>query len=193
MAAGIPNTGDYIWNVPEDTNPGNDYAIEIQAGAAKNFTPRFTIVQSPDPTPTEASYPATTTTTTTSTSATGSATTFVEKTDSASAPKTDEVDTTTLVTSNIVLTTDVVDSEVSLTYPTPTESTNPTESYGTLTLIYATTLVSSVNGSSTTWVGNQTRTTTNVASPTDGSLASSLRVWSPLSLALLALGTLVLL
>ncbi|KAL1736454.1 hypothetical protein EV714DRAFT_232548 [Schizophyllum commune] len=44
LAEGISNAGSYTTAVPQSIPAGNDYAIELQWGAERTYTPHFTIV-----------------------------------------------------------------------------------------------------------------------------------------------------
>jgi len=43
IAKGIPNSGSYTWTPPKQLEAGSDYAIQITAGSATNYSPKFEV------------------------------------------------------------------------------------------------------------------------------------------------------
>ncbi|KAF3924441.1 hypothetical protein AA313_de0209006 [Arthrobotrys entomopaga] len=185
LAAGIPNVGFFNWNVQTALEPGTDYLIEVQSGVEKSFTPHFTIV----PNPVVAS----------STSGIYDLpTNLVEKTDTTDSgsvlTESYPIDATTVATETIIVT-----SDTSLIFPVPTEdlttsttgkiiTLDATNTYSVTTVTYSTTKETVINGSSTTWVGNGTRTTSSLIHPTSGNHANPVGTGVPATLALVLAG-----
>ncbi|EPS45900.1 hypothetical protein H072_95 [Dactylellina haptotyla CBS 200.50] len=170
IAAGIPNTGVFNWNVPEALEPRDDYAIEIQAGVTRNYTPLFKVIADPGPNPDS-----------TDSGTYSPPSDLVEKTTDSGAVLTESypIDPTTVQTETAIVT-----SDTTLIFPVPTsdetEATAATttsgkiitldasNTYSITTITYPTTLETMINGSSTTYVGNGTMTTSSLISPTSG-------------------------
>ncbi|KAF3939026.1 hypothetical protein ABW19_dt0206707 [Dactylella cylindrospora] len=169
IATGISNNGVFNWNVPSDLTPGNDYAIEIQFGAARNYTPLFTIISGPYPVP----YPSSRISGSTPTSS-GTSTSFIEKVTSGEALTASYPDPTATITS--MDTETMLDISETLIYPSPTTqvSATSTNEYSTLTLVYGSTLATVINGSATTYITNSTLTTSTLVTPT-GNMASGIQ------------------
>ncbi|KAK6531722.1 hypothetical protein TWF694_002897 [Orbilia ellipsospora] len=185
LAVGISNVGVFNWNVQDALEPGTDYLIEIQSGVEKTFTPHFTVVSNP--------------VVSSSTSEVYSLpTNLVEKTDTTDSgsvlTESYPIDATTVETETAIVT-----SDTSLIFPAPTEdltssttgkiiTLDATNTYSVTTVTYSTTKETVINGSSTTWVGNGTRTTSSLINPTSGNYGNPVGTGVPASLALVLAG-----
>ncbi|KAF3923048.1 hypothetical protein ABW20_dc0104897 [Dactylellina cionopaga] len=193
IAAGIPNSGVFNWLVPAALEPGDDYAVAIQSGTEKNYTPMFKIIAAPVPVPAPVqTNPA---------ASADPHTSLVEKTTDAGPILTESypIDPTSVQTETAIVT-----SDTSLIFPIPTEglaSTSNTgkiitldasRTYSLTTVTYATTLATVVNGSSTTYTSNGTMTTSSLVTPTEGSFANHLAVGAPAALGVVLAGLMIL-
>ncbi|EWC47289.1 hypothetical protein DRE_03408 [Drechslerella stenobrocha 248] len=183
IAAGIPNTGAFNWNVPASLTAGSDYAVEIQSGAERNYTPLFRVVDDP-----VGNYPL----------PTGSAprTYLVEKTTDAGAVLTESypIDATSTESS-------IVTSTTTLIFPSRTQDSTSssskiitldvTNTYSVSTVTYPTTLATVIDGSSTSYAANATTTTSSLVTPTQGNQANHLHIGAPATFAMVLAGLLV--
>ncbi|KAJ6258542.1 hypothetical protein Dda_6586 [Drechslerella dactyloides] len=170
IAAGISNTGEFIWNVPYTINAGQDYSIEIQSGAERNYTPLFSVINPYGPAGGNA--PQITSTRAASTAPyTGPPTNLVEKTTDAGQILTESYPDDDATRTQ----TEIVESST-LIYPSPTaESTtsgskiitlDASATYSMSTITYPTTMATIVDGSTTSIIGNATTTTSSLITPT---------------------------
>ncbi|KAK6337818.1 hypothetical protein TWF696_001297 [Orbilia brochopaga] len=186
IAAGISNTGEFNWNVPSNLTPGNDYSIEIQSGAERNYTPLFSVVNlapvygGVGPQVTSASY-------------TGPPTALVEKTTDAGSILTESYPIDATKTES-----DIVESST-LIFPSPTEEPASTDkiitvdaslTYSMSVITYSTTMATVISGSTSSYVSNATTTTSSLVVPTEGSFANHLEVGGSASLVMVLVGLL---
>ncbi|KAK6498850.1 hypothetical protein TWF481_011422 [Arthrobotrys musiformis] len=219
LAAGIPNTGVFNWNVPYNLETGTDYAIEIQYGAEKNFTPMFTVV-SPGP--------GTLTTSTRPKGPVTPPTVLVEKTTQTGAVLTESYPIypaspqpaypVSAQAAQTSLQTIIATSATTLVFPTPAEEDLPPEKpkavpevtppsfsggkiitldptpkpqYSSTTVTYPWTISTSLNGSMPAYTFNRTRTTSTWITPTAGSISNNISAGIPICLALLLAGLII--
>ncbi|KAK6352414.1 hypothetical protein TWF730_009241 [Orbilia blumenaviensis] len=204
LAAGIPNTGVFNWNVPPNLEPGTDYAIEIQYGAEKTFTPLFTIIDA---------VPSALSTTGPSLMVTPP-TVLVEKTTDAGKVLTESYPIDPTGSSQSVQTL-LATSSTSLIFPTPTDlpddpvmipptskyhytggkiitiDRSPKPYYSSTTVTWERVIPTTINGNSTSYIINRTRTTSTWVTPTAGGFANSVFIGVPISLAVVLAGLMI--
>ncbi|KAF3921212.1 hypothetical protein ABW21_db0204118 [Orbilia brochopaga] len=190
IAAGITNTGEFNWAVPSNTAPGNDYSIEIQSGAERNYTPLFTVIAAGAPKPAGVI---------TGSQVTGGGyITLVEKTTDAGSILTESYPIDATAT-----TSEIVESST-LIFPSPTETETPlgtnklitldaSGTYSMSTLTYPTTMATVISGTTTSYVSNATMTTSSLVVPTEGNFANNLHVGGSASLFMVVAGLLAIL
>ncbi|KAK6339650.1 hypothetical protein TWF718_009045 [Orbilia javanica] len=208
LAAGIPNTGVFNWNVPSSLEAGTDYAIEIQSGAEKSFTPMFTVV-SPGP--------GTFTSTTFSRAITPPAV-LAGKTTEAGEVLTESY--TPVPIQAVQPETIMATSETTIIFPTPADEDLPPETnqpippppkhsytggkiitldptpkprYTSTTVTYERIIPTTWNGSLTSFTINRTRTTSTWITPTAGGFANHAFAGLPVSLAVILAGLMIVL
>ncbi|KAK6523679.1 hypothetical protein TWF281_001654 [Arthrobotrys megalospora] len=208
LAAGIPNVGVFNWNVPSNLEAGTDYAIEIQSGAEKNFTPMFTVIN-PGPGAVSASG---------STLVVKPPTILVEKTTDSGPVLTESypIDPASVQ----AVQTLIVSSETTLIFPTPTEKStkdpedllppapptskysytggkiitldpSPSPRYSQTTVTFEKVVPTTINGTSTAYTTNGTRTTSTWMTPTAGGFANHVVIGAPVSLAIILAGLMI--
>ncbi|KAF3167927.1 hypothetical protein TWF225_006670 [Orbilia oligospora] len=209
LAAGIPNTGVFNWNVPSSLEAGTDYSIEIQSGAEKNFTPLFTIINR---------GPAFSSTT--FIRSVLPATIFAEKTTEGGAVLTESYPISSPTHASQPYQTIIASSSTIIVFPTPADEDLPPEPkqpippspkytytggkiitldpspkprYSSTTVTYERVIPTTFNGTATAFTINRTRTTSTWITPTAGGYSNHAFVGVPISLAIAVAGLMIVL